>query len=166
MVLSDLIESVVVPSRFFLVLAVASSAACGSDQTCEVDILATESLDGVTATDCGNLVAVGDDHPELEEAHDCVEGALDAASPFLVIWKYSGFEGDVSSAYVGRLEGERLTLEYFQQAPDGTGTFATSSRECTNLTPMTTCDSSLLRGFLCFECKDPSATDVICAPDS
>src|SRR5688572_20398288 len=113
---SNLIELVVLPSRYVLMLAVAGSAACGSDQTCDVDVLASASLDGVATTDCGNLVAQGDDHPELEEAHDCVEGALDASSSFLVIWQYSGFEGDVSSAYVGKVEGERVTLEHYQRA--------------------------------------------------
>ena len=125
-------------------------------------MLATESLDGVAATDCGNLVAVGDEHPELEDAHDCVENALDASSSFLVIWTYSGFEGDVSSAYVGKVEGDQLTVEQYQRAPDGTGNVTTSRRECALLTPMASCDTSLLRGFLCFDCQAPSAADVIC----
>lgn len=157
-----------VPCRFVLVLAVAGAAACGSDsdQACEVDLLAMESLDGVAATDCGNVVAVGNEHPELAEAHHCVEDALHASSSFLVIWTYSGFEGEVSSAYVGKVEGDQLTVEQYQRAPDGAGNSATSRRGCAILTPMTTCDSSLLRGFLCFDCMDPSAPDVICPLDS
>ncbi|HEU5056454.1 MAG TPA: hypothetical protein VFU21_08005 [Kofleriaceae bacterium] len=156
----------VVPSRSLVVLATAAGTACGSEQPCEVDVLAPESLDGVAATDCGSLVAEGDDHPELEDAHDCVQGALDDRSSFLVIWKFAGIEGDVSSAYVGRVEGERLTVEHYQRAPDPTGSYTTSRRDCSQLVPMTTCDSSLLTGFLCFECEDPSAPDVLCSPDS
>jgi hypothetical protein len=156
----------VVTGALRILLSTAGAAACSSEQTCEVDVLARESLEGVAARDCGDPVAQGDEHPELQAAHDCVEQALEAPESFLILWTYSGFEGDVTSAYVGRVEERRWTLEHYQRAPDGVGNQSTSRRRCGDLAPMTTCDASLLRGFLCFECEEPSAPDVFCAPDS
>ena len=59
-----------------------------------------------------------------------------------------------------------MILEQYQRAPDGVGSDATTQRDCADLTPITTCDSSLLRGFLCFDCQDPSAAEVVCPLDS
>ena len=151
----------------FAVLVGIVGTACGSSQTCDVADLVTEHLVGVEATDCGSYQVRGDDDDaELEEAHDCVQGALDERAPFVVVWSYPGTEGTATRAYVGLESASGLELTRYHRSADNTGNYGTGRSTCGQLTPMISCDVGQLRSFLCFECDGPGPPEAICDADS
>ena len=134
--------------------------ACGSQQVCDIDELMNRELADAESADCGTYAIVveesPDAHPELEEAHACVQAAIDAVEPFRVLWRFEGFEGTATSGYLS-LGGSAPDVIRFDQ-----GTGGTSRMDCDTLAPMDFCDPSLLRSFLCFECVGAADSQTIC----
>ena len=138
--------------------------ACSSEPICDVDELVSRELGDAVVTDCGRIqVAEFESSPALEAARDCVQGALDARAPFVVVWSQDWFEGTSIDAFVRSVPADvSPTITHVGQSPTGTGQVATGRTLCDGLAPLPTCDDSLLKSFLCFECIPGGQGERLC----
>ena len=139
--------------------------ACSSEPICDVEELVSRELGDAVVTDCGRIHVTDSpgSPPALEAARDCVQAALDAREPFVVVWSVEWFEGTSIRAFVRSVPADvSPAITHFGQSPTGTGQRVTGRTSCDGLAPLPTCSASLLKSHLCFECIPGEQGERLC----